>query len=597
MKILNKLTAAAFAIASLSSIFIPLRNNYADAVTIDSISAAAAECVQGSNQLSKYMSRWGTVISGYIAENPDGTICTVDGSGNNVAINNYDSSFSHISELAVESELPIFGGYYCGSEYNFLLFGQENPDENDDLEVIRVVKYSKEWERLGSTSFFGCNTCIPFDAGTPRMYESGGNLYIHTSHEMYMSSDGYNHQANFQIHIDIDSMTCTYSFYGVMNIRQQGYSSHSFDQYIRADGSDVYTLDHGDAYPRSAAICKKNSAGKMQTYIEAFPITGSVGDNTTGATLGGFELTDDGCMFIGNSMLQDGMVTNTSIRNVFVNISDRALTSAKTIWLTDFDDGYRVSKPKLTKIDGNTFIAMWNEYGDKNLMHIMKLDKDGNILEEASLAAEVSCCDPIVVGSEIIWYTSTGSKTTFYHLEYGNISQYDGLGEESETTTENPYPDLKIAYKDKDISNNDTLYIPSDETMYLSILSSSGDISIVSGSSSSDYKYTWNTVTIEFESMKNDTYTVIDNNSGQSISFYSYVFDPLYGDANLDEEVDMDDVVAVMCYSAGFDSDINERGIYNGDVYQHGDGLSSNDAVVIQKSLALLLDNMPESYI
>ena len=58
MKILNKLTAAAFAIASLSSIFIPLRNNYADAVTIDSISAAAAECVQGSNQLSKYMSRW-----------------------------------------------------------------------------------------------------------------------------------------------------------------------------------------------------------------------------------------------------------------------------------------------------------------------------------------------------------------------------------------------------------------------------------------------------------------------------------------------------------------------------------------------------------
>lgn len=77
------------------------------------------------------------------------------------------------------------------------------------------------------------------------------------SHQMFRSSDGLNHQANLQLHLDIDSMTEIYSLYNVSNVGQHGYVSHSFDQYIQSDGEYVYTADLGDAYPRSVVVCKK----------------------------------------------------------------------------------------------------------------------------------------------------------------------------------------------------------------------------------------------------------------------------------------------------------------------------------------------------
>lgn len=67
------------------------------------------------------------------------------------------------------------------------------------MEVIRIVKYDKSWNRLGQASVYGANTKVPFKAGAVRCAESGGMLYIHTCHEMYKHTDGKNHQANMSI--------------------------------------------------------------------------------------------------------------------------------------------------------------------------------------------------------------------------------------------------------------------------------------------------------------------------------------------------------------------------------------------------------------
>ena len=40
---------------------------------------------------------------------------------------------------------------------------QSNAAESDSAEVIRVVKYDKDWNRLGAASLKGANTTIPFD--------------------------------------------------------------------------------------------------------------------------------------------------------------------------------------------------------------------------------------------------------------------------------------------------------------------------------------------------------------------------------------------------------------------------------------------------
>lgn len=391
------------------------------------------------NRLSSSMSRYGSIMTSYLQENSNRTISKITtGEDGYVSVDNYSADMEYLDGIQIKQELPIWGGYYCGSEYNFFLFGQENPDESDDTEVFRVVKYTKDWERVGDKSFFGCNTYIPFDAGTPRMCEDSGTLFIHTSHEMYESEDGKHHQSNVQLHIDIDSMACTYSQFDVAFVKTNGYVSHSFDQYIKSDGSNVYTADHGDAYPRSVAIGKKKANGSFVGYTNAVTITGSRGNNTTGLSLGGFELSDGNCITVGNSILQDGTVSDSSLRNIFVavTVKDFIKTDAKInsdgsvsetnydentnmIWLTDFTESQKVSVPKLVKLDNDNFVVMWNEYEDGYFqsMHSVRIDGSGNVLDSSETTESMlSKCDPIVIGDEIVWYTSNGKTSSFYKM-------------------------------------------------------------------------------------------------------------------------------------------------------------------------------------
>ena len=82
-----------------------------------------------------------------------------------LVVETYDSHFQLKETRELEVELPIWGGFFAGEDYNFVVFGRENPSESDSAEVVRVVKYSKSWERLDQASLRGANTTIPFDAG------------------------------------------------------------------------------------------------------------------------------------------------------------------------------------------------------------------------------------------------------------------------------------------------------------------------------------------------------------------------------------------------------------------------------------------------
>ena len=61
----------------------------------------------------------------------------------------YSPDFQYLSGRTIPMELSRWGGFFAGADYNFFVFGQENPSESDSTEVIRVVKYSKDWQRLG----------------------------------------------------------------------------------------------------------------------------------------------------------------------------------------------------------------------------------------------------------------------------------------------------------------------------------------------------------------------------------------------------------------------------------------------------------------
>ena len=71
-----------------------------------------------------------------------------------------------------------------------------------------------------------------------------------------------------------------------------------------------------------------------------------------------------------------------------------------------------------------------------------------------------------------------------------------------------------------------------------------------------------------------------------------------WGDADCNGEVEINDAVLVMSYvSNKLANPITPQGLVNADVNANGDGISSNDALSIQKFLANILSELPESYL
>jgi hypothetical protein len=147
-------------------------------------------------------SRWSNSMKTYLTALDDGSFMMVQ----------YGSKI-------IGKELPVFGGFYATKDNYYVVTGENNTDEDNTKEVYRITKYDKHWNKITSTGLTNCNTTKPFNAGSCRIDVSGNYMIIHTCHEMYKSDDGYNHQANVTIQVDIDKMKITDSYTGVMDQR------------------------------------------------------------------------------------------------------------------------------------------------------------------------------------------------------------------------------------------------------------------------------------------------------------------------------------------------------------------------------------------
>lgn len=70
-----------------------------------------------------------------------------------------------------------------------------------------------------------------------------------------------------------------------------------------------------------------------------------------------------------------------------------------------------------------------------------------------------------------------------------------------------------------------------------------------------------------------------------------------YGDADCNGEVAIADVVAIMIHLTTPGGTLTAEGINNADVYQRGDNIGNMDALSVQKSIAQLISELPESYL
>ncbi len=346
---------------------------------------------------------------------------------NNIIVETYSAGIELISSKTIPMPLPIFGGFFSGDNYNFVVVGQENPNASDSVEVLRFLKYSKDWELLGSQSVYGANTTIPFDAGCLRMTEVAGYLYVHTSHEMYSG-----HQANMTFVLNQADMTIKEQLHKVWNI-SGGYVSHSFNQFIDTDGSYIYRVDHGDAYPRSVVVTRSAVGGRIDSvsYKDAFAIKqGSVGNNDTGVAIGGFAIGNNNLIIAGETEDQENSENFGNLKyNIFLSVMKKDLSAVDTVMLTNYgaDSTVGVLPPQLVKIDGNHFLVLWEECdttdGSVEVCSVAVDENGKKVSDIVRNPMRLSDCQPVLCSDGTVkWYVSTGARTVLYSLPTANLN-------------------------------------------------------------------------------------------------------------------------------------------------------------------------------
>lgn len=398
-----------------------------------SVGAVTSTCTtySGSNREAQNYQTWAKPIYSYLTHTSDGKLMTVQhiDSTNYAVVTYYDADYNYLSEKSIAKELPIFGGFYETSSNYYIISGQENRNELSDVECFRITKYDKNWNRISSAGLFDCNTTVPFDAGCVRVSECEKYLLIRTSHEMYRTSDGLNHQANVTIQLDTDSMKITDSYTTIMNVGM-GYVSHSFNQFIRVENNSIVAVDHGDAHPRSIVLCKYNTDLLDGTFADSYgcctptnfiEIPGKSGNNYTGASVGGFEISSTDYIVAGSAIDYASYVDYSwahqekEIRNIFVSTIDKTTNEATTKYITSYSDGDSdASTPQLVKTGNDTFMLLWSR---DNTVYYTELDGEGNCVGSIkSIEGNLSDCVPVVINGEIKWYVWNNNIIDFYNI-------------------------------------------------------------------------------------------------------------------------------------------------------------------------------------
>ena len=405
------------------------------AVSAGSFSAfAVAQCVaySGSNVNDQDYVQWSDTVKSYLTVCDNGNYMRVQSGAieGKLLVEYYSSDFEPLSTKLIDNELPIFGAFYDSGNNYYVLSGQENPKQNDSLEVFRITKYDKNWNKIKSCGLYGANTTVPFDAGSARMTHSGDHLLVRTCHKMYKSSDGNNHQANVTIEVDMPSMTITDSYTGIMNV-DYGYVSHSFNQFIKTDGNHIVALDHGDAHPRSAVLVKYNSdftTGKFfPSYFDkvsnidvvTYPEYTSGHYNYTGAAIGGFDVSSSSYI-VAQSTVDLDYINTSETRNVYVSSVSKDLSTNKLNKITSYAEGTdSASAPQLVKINNNSFLLLWAR---DTKVSCVKLNADGTVNGSIhTFEGSLSDCQPVIKNGRAVWYVYDKNNVTFNSLNLSNL--------------------------------------------------------------------------------------------------------------------------------------------------------------------------------
>ncbi len=374
-----------------------------------------------NNKNKNNYTTWSKPVTSYLTEVDANTLMRTEFIDGKLHIEYIDQEGNITDSKDVSIELGTFGGFFAGKKAYYVVSGNPNKNQSDDKEVIRVRKYTKDWKLSKVCKIKGANTYYPFDAGSLRMDEVNGHLYIATCHTMYASGDGYHHQANMIFKIKESDMTLEDSYSDVMNL-SYGYVSHSFNQFIKIQDGIIYRSEHGEGYPTGITITGFKDGNKvtdMNLYGTMAGYDGYSGGNYTGASLGGFEISNTHTISIMNQDINYG----NNMRNIRVVTCNLSTLKNEAHYITDYTEADKKTcyTPQLVELNDGQYLAMWMEHdADKNTdkCAFAHLNNEGQLVGKiVRNNMALSDCQPIVQSDGTVsWYVTDGSSIRIYNI-------------------------------------------------------------------------------------------------------------------------------------------------------------------------------------
>ena len=386
------------------------------AATIDEniLGGGLDEATNDGSTPDYYGWNWADQNMTYMTKLSDGTLMVfyLEKEGQPYHVVYLDSTFHVKKSRTISCELPLFGGFYADANGYYVLSGNPNDSESNTTEVYRLTKYDANWKKLGSCGINNCGTSFPFEAGCTRMASNGNTLYIRTSRLLYRHSDGLRHQMNYSIVVDSYNMKVKY--HGTLD-----WNSHCFNNFVIFDGNRSVAVAHGDAYPRTVSMTYgtldtgKGSNLKL-TQKDLYNISGKTGDNYTGVTVDGLEMSDTSYLVLCSSINQSAFSTSKT-RNPMVLVVDRKTMAVQTKWISQYAEGSAgVTNLYLVKISNSKFAAIWQREGK---ICYKFLDGQGNVTAGVFIRdGELSDCQPILDGDRIVWYVPDDTIPAVYSI-------------------------------------------------------------------------------------------------------------------------------------------------------------------------------------
>ncbi|MBR5421871.1 MAG: hypothetical protein IK115_12060 [Lachnospiraceae bacterium] len=359
------------------------------------------------------------VANCYMTDNGNGTFARVENMGDIVLIENYNSSLTCLGQRFIAMELPEFGGFWGGAAYNYVLFGQNNTGCDEGVEVLRLVRYDKAWNRLNSTSVYGNNTAVPFIGCNTDFSEYGDTVYVRCGHMCY---DGRQAVMTFASRNSDGALIQVQS--GITG-RDGGAYADSAATFIDVSDGAVTTLDHSLTDPH-AIVSTRYNAQAGGAFIsgcataDALLLPGYAGQTTPGTSIGGYEVSAQYRLVFGVTNPYDGSSPN---RNIFIATVPKNADSTENVRIA-YATGYAYGDlpdamtPYVVKMNIDQFVVIWENrdgYAETETVNYVFVNGSGQLTSQVySMRGCLSDCQPILSGGKIVWYTTNAAKCTVY---------------------------------------------------------------------------------------------------------------------------------------------------------------------------------------